>query len=181
MESLKQWLIPYIISNIVFGLTIVGAIKKLMWTRIFLAAFFLWASYFNSTSAIRAPEIYLNYGKLQPLHVYRDFINGFFSRYITPFVFTIAVGQFLIFIGLLLNNTWTKLGRIGGIIFGLAIAPLGVGAAFPSTVSMAIAFYILFTKYEHSFIWKWKQYKQSSTVTKGGPKSAATGGAYLKE
>lgn len=41
MEALKQWLIPYIISNIVFGLTIVGAYKKPMWARIFLAGFFL--------------------------------------------------------------------------------------------------------------------------------------------
>jgi len=164
MEALKEWFIPYIISNIVFGLTIIGAIKKPMWTRIFLAAFFLWASYFNSTSAIRTPEIYLTYAKLDALPVYRDFINGFFSRYITPFVFTIAVGQFMIFIGLFLNNKQTKLACIGGIIFGLAIAPLGVGSAFPATVSMAIAFYILLKKYNHDFIWKLRQYQQQMQI-----------------
>jgi hypothetical protein len=37
MEALKQWLISYIISNIVFGLTIFGALKRPMWTRIFFA------------------------------------------------------------------------------------------------------------------------------------------------
>src|SRR6266542_2009421 len=130
MEALKQWLIPYLISNIVFGLTIIGAIKKPMWTRIFLAGFFLWASYFNSTHAILSPQIYLIYATLDALPFYSDFINGFFSHYITPFVFTIAVGQFLIFFGLLLNKTWVKLSCIGGIIFGLAIVPLGVGFDF---------------------------------------------------
>jgi hypothetical protein len=166
MEALKEWLIPYIISNIVFGLTIIGAIKNPMWTRIFLAAFFLWASYFNSTSAVRTPEIYLSYAKLDALAVYSDLINGFFSHYITPFVFSIAVGQFLIFVGLLLNKTWTKLACVGGIIFGFAIAPLGVGSAFPATVSMAVAFYILLKKYEHDFVWKWNQYKRSSIAIK---------------
>lgn len=170
MEVLQQWLIPFIISNIVFGLTIVGAIKKPMWTRIFLAAFFLWASYFNSTSAIRTPEIYLDYARLDALPLYSDFINGFFSHHITLFVFAIAVGQFLIFTGLLLNNTWTKLACIGGIIFGLAIAPLGVGSAFPSTVSMAIAFYILASRYKHDFIWKWKQYIHALTIIKNRKK-----------
>jgi len=64
------------------------------------------------------------------------------------------VGQLLIALGLILNKTWTKIACIGGIIFGLAIAPLGVGSAFPATVSMAVAFFILFKKYEHDFIWK---------------------------
>ncbi len=160
MESLKEYLLPFLISNIVFGLTIWGALKRPMYTRGFLAAFFLWASYFNSTTAVLSPEIYLTYARLDALPIYIDFINGFFSHYITPFVFAIAVGQFLIFIGLILNKTWTKVACIGGIIFGLAIAPLGVGSAFPATVSMAIAFYILLKKYEHDYIWHWKQYNK---------------------
>jgi len=78
MEALKQWLIPYIISNIVFGLSIIAAIKKPMWTRIFFAGFFLWASYFNSTYSINSPEIYLTYAELNALPLYNNFINGFF-------------------------------------------------------------------------------------------------------
>jgi hypothetical protein len=166
MELLKQWLIPYIISNIVFGLTIVGAIKKPIWTRIFLAGFFLWASYFNSTSSIKSSQIYLDYAELGALPIYSKFIKGFFSHYITPFVFTIAVGQFLIFLGLLLNKVWVKLACIGGIIFGLAIAPLGVGSAFPSTVCMAIAFYILLKRYTHDYIWQWRQYQPKPKYAK---------------
>jgi hypothetical protein len=70
------------------------------------------------------------------------------------------MGQLLIGVGLMLNNAWTKLACIGGILFGLAIAPLGVGSAFPSTVSMAVGFYILARKYQHDYIWKWNQYKR---------------------
>jgi hypothetical protein len=159
MEALKQWLIPYIISNIVAVLTIIGAFKKPMWSRIFLAAFFLWAGCFNSFTAVKSPDIYLTYATLEALPAYSNFINGFFSQHITAFVLSIAIGQFSIFTGLLLNKLWVKLACIGGILFGLAIAPLGVGSAFPSTVGMAFAFYILATKYEHDFIWKLKQYQ----------------------
>jgi hypothetical protein len=159
MDTLKQYLVPYIISNIVFALSIAAALKKPIWTRIFLAGFFLWASYINLSSAIKSPEIYLAYGKLSFVPLYKNFIYGFFSRHINQFILPIAVGQFFIFLGLLLNKKCTKLACIGGIVFGMAIAPLGVGSAFPATVSMAIAFYILLRKYEHDYIWKWKQYR----------------------
>jgi hypothetical protein len=61
-------------------------------------------------------------------------------------VLLVAVGEFFIFLGLLLNNVWVKVACIGGIIFGLAITPLGVVSAFPSTLFMAIAFLILLKK-----------------------------------
>ena len=159
MEALKEWLWPYIISNIIFGLSIIAALKKPMWARMFLGGFFLWASYFNSMTSVTSPEVYLTYARLDALPAYSRLINGFFAQHITSFVFAIAVGQFIIFAGMMSNRTFTKLACIGGIIFGLAIAPLGVGSAFPSTVSMAIAFYILLRRYEHDFIWKWNQYR----------------------
>ena len=165
MEALKEWLIPYIISNIVFILSIVAAIKRPMWTRIFFAGFFLWAAYFNSTTAIQSPEIYLTYATLNALPAYNKFINGFFSEHTTEIVFSIAVGQFLIALGLMLNKIWVKLACVGGIIFGLAIAPLAVGSAFPATVCMAIAFYILLKKNDHDFIWKLKQYKRAPSIS----------------
>ena len=144
MEALKEWLIPYIISNIVFGISIYSAFKKTMIARIFLAGFFMWASYFNMGSAINQPELYLNYAWLDALPLYSRFINGFLMQHITAIVTAIAVGQFCICFGLILNKDWTKLSCAGGIIFGLAIA-----------------FYILTTKYKHDFIWKWHQYRSA--------------------
>src|SRR4051812_44486643 len=112
MDALKQWLIPYIISNIIFGLSIPAALKRPMWTRIFFAGFFLWATYFNATSAINSPAIYLTYAHLDALPVYATFIRGFFSQHITPIVLTIAAGQFLIALGLVLNKSLAKLACI---------------------------------------------------------------------
>lgn len=165
MEALKEWLMPYMISNIIAILIIVGAIKKPLWARLFLAAFFLWAAYFNATTAIQSPEIYLTYATLNALPLYSRFINGFFSQHITVIVFSIAVGQFLIALGLMLNKIWVKLACLGGIIFGLAIAPLGIGSGFPATIFMAIAFFILLKKQEHAFIWKLKQYSVPKLIS----------------
>jgi hypothetical protein len=158
MEASQQWLIPYIVSNIVFGLTIAGALKKPMWTRIFLAGFFLGASIFNGITSVKSPGFYFFYAS-GALPIYREFINGAFSHYITPFVFTIAIGQFLIFLGLILKHRWTQLACVGGILFGLAIAPMWVGSAFPAIVLMAIAFFVLLKRYKHDYILKWQQYK----------------------
>jgi len=158
MDALKQYFLPYIISNLLFLLCLIVAVKRTIWARIFLAIVFLWASYTNFTTAISNPEIYLEYGGLTPLPLYREFINGFFALHIKFLVSTVAVGEFFVFVGLILNNGWVKSACIGGIIFGLAISPLGVGSAFPATVLMAMAFWVLFRKGPHSYIWNLRQY-----------------------
>jgi hypothetical protein len=108
---------------------------------------------------MQSPRVYLEYANLSFLGIYRDFINGFFAQHIQAFVLSVACGQFLIFLGLCLNNVLTSLACLGGAIFGLAIGPLGVGSAFPATCLMAIAFLILFQFHEHRYIWEINQYK----------------------
>ena len=162
METIEQYLAPFIISNLLFGLSIAGAIKKPMWTRIFLAGVFLWAAWVNARTALQSPEVYLEYGRLTPVSIYKEFIAGAFSRHIPWFVLSVAASQFLIFIGLLLKNIWTKLACLAGALFGLSIAPLGIGSAFPATILMAVSFLILARNYEHDYIWHWKQYRLKS-------------------
>jgi hypothetical protein len=57
-----------------------------------------------------------------------------------------------------------KLACIGGMIFGFAIAPLGIGAAFPATISMAFTFLVLYKKEVNDYIWKWRQYARVSKL-----------------
>ena len=159
MEAIKHYFIPFLISNLLFGLSIAGAIKKPFWTRSFMATVFLWAAWVNTHYALQSPEIYLEYGKRTPVSIYKEFIDGTFSHHIQWFVLVIATCQFLIFVGLLLTKIWTKLACLAGALFGLAIAPLGVGSAFPATVLMAISFLILAKNYEHDYVWYWKQYR----------------------
>ena len=59
---------------------------------------------------------------------------------VQPMVLIIAVGQVFIAMSTFMKRRWFRVGCIGGISFCLAIAPLGMGAAFPSTLLMAFAF-----------------------------------------
>jgi hypothetical protein len=98
MEAMKQYLLPYIISNLLFVLCVSAAFKKQMWARIFLASLFLRAGWINRNSALKSPGIYLEYAKLTPVVLYKEFINGYFSSHIVQIILLVATFQFLIFI-----------------------------------------------------------------------------------
>ena len=52
----------------------------------------------------------------------------------------------IIAVAMLLKGTMFRLGCIGAIIFLLAISPLGVGAGFPCTLTLALAIFYLIRK-----------------------------------
>jgi len=164
MESMKTFLIPLIISNVVFAITIIAAFKKPFAARIFYVILFFWAAYTNYSTVNADPNVYLEYGNMAILPFYKDFIYGFFSQHTTIIVTVIAGCQFLIGIGLILNKNWLKLAYSGAIIFGLAIAPLGIGSGFPSTILMAISCYVLFKNPNCDYVWKTRQYAQEKRV-----------------
>lgn len=159
MKLLNGYIIPYFISNGLFLISIYLAYKKPFYFRILFILLFLGAFFINFITALNNPDIYLEFGELSFLPIYKDIISGFFKEHIRSFISTIAFLQFILAIMMALNNTNVIIACLGGIIFGLAIAPLGVGSAFPSTLFMVISLIILIKKYKHNYIWKWHQYK----------------------
>ena len=143
---LEEYLFPWIISNAV-SLVLLFVCYK--WNKIgkYLFSFiFLAASVVNTFEAISNPSTYVDaYGKLA-FFFYKDFIYGFFSHHITVIVMFIAAGQLLISIFLFMGKKFLKYGVLGGIVFLLAITPLGLGSAFPATLLMAAALAVLFVK-----------------------------------
>ena len=63
-----------------------------------------------------------------------------------PMVLSIATGQFVIAIGMFLNRKLTRVAIVGAVVFGLAIAPLGVGSAFPCSVLLVISAVLLWNR-----------------------------------
>jgi len=145
--TLQDYLIPYVVSNVLSILLIFicykwSKIGKIVWGTIFLAA-----GIFNVITSFRTPHVYVEaYGQTAVLPFYKDFIYGIFSDHTTLFVTLIASGQIVVSILLFLKKMLFKLGTIGGIVFLIAISPLGIGSAFPSTILMAISLFILFKK-----------------------------------
>lgn len=148
------WLTAYIISNLVGLIFLFAAIKKPYLARLLFVLLFGWAAVFNFWLCHERPQEYLTYAEAS-LPLYRDFILGWFSRHVTEMVSMIAIGEALIAIGMLLRSWWVKLACIGVIIFQLAIAPLGVYAAFPFSLTVALAaLFIYRNKNCKNYLWR---------------------------
>ena len=106
--------------------------------------------------AIETPWVYQDYAETA-IPLYKQFILGVFESIITPMVLIIAVCQGFIAISMLLKGKIFKAGCWGGIIFGLAIAPIGAYAAFPSTILMAIALFLLQKNPDNLYMWERKK------------------------
>ncbi|MES1213936.1 MAG: hypothetical protein ABUT20_00345 [Bacteroidota bacterium] len=121
--------------------------------RLLFFFLFAWACWMNWTTALEKPHVYLEYGTLTWSSLYRDIINGWFSRHILLSVGFIATCQGIIAISMLLQGWIFKAGITCGIIFLVAIIPFGIGSGFPATLILAIGMIILMRKADH-VIWR---------------------------
>lgn len=152
MKGLDIYLISWVISNIVGILILLAAYKKPRLARGIFFLLFGWASWINYTTAHTTPEVYLDYASMS-VDLYSEFIMGWFSHHITPVISVIAVGQGMIALGMILRGLWVKMACIGATVFLLSIAPLGVGAGFPFSITVSIAAYLVIRKGEHDYLW----------------------------
>ncbi len=143
--EIGHYLPQYLGSNVLAVVLVVPAWRKPVVARVLFLVIFLGASIVKLMFALQQPRIYLEYAA-GAIPLYRQFIEGVFAGNPRAFILPIAAGQFLIAVLMLTKRRWFRLGTIGGMIFFLAIAPLGVGSAFPATVIMAAAMVLLFQK-----------------------------------
>jgi hypothetical protein len=146
MDS-QNILIPYIVNHSVSLFLIFicwkwPKIGKVTWGIIFILA-----GIFNIYTVTSNPQAYLNYSRWA-VSPYKSFINGVFSTNTSLFIYLIASGQIVVGIFLLMKRKFFHLGLFGGILFLIAIAPLGRGSAFPSTLLMAISLILLYLSYK---------------------------------
>jgi hypothetical protein len=136
--NIQDFLLPYVISNLI-GITLLWLCwKKPVTGRLVFSIIFLAAGLFNYYTASTEPEAYTMYADGAWLTVYKNFINGYFSEHVALLVKLIASGQMLVAVLLFTKKGITHtLGIAGGIIFLIAISPLGIGSAFPATLIMA--------------------------------------------
>ena len=153
MKGLEQYLVPYIISQVASLVILIAAWKNTRIARILFSLLFLWAAAVNMYSGITNPDVYLEYGDMA-LPFYRDFINGWFNRYDQVIIPLIATGQLLIGTGMLLKGWMVQWACVGAILFLLSIAPLMTGSAFPFSITVSIAAFMVLRKDGLNYIWK---------------------------
>ena len=152
--SYSVFLILYIFSNLLALAMLWAGWKNQRMLRLLVSLVFAWASWTNWNEAVIAPQFYMDYATLAFSGLYKHFINGWFSSHITLVVGLIATCQSLIAISMLFKGWIFKIGALGAIIFLIAIAPLGFGAAFPCTLIMAASIWLLLRKKEINYLWK---------------------------
>ncbi len=135
-----------IITNVVFGAMVFLAWWKPNVARNLFALVFMGAALFNAANSIFHPESYWSFGELAIFKFYRDFIGGAFHDYTRVIILLIAMGQAIVSLALIRGGNWARVACWGGIMFGIGIAPLGIGSGFPASLLMAVAFWILSTR-----------------------------------
>lgn len=131
------------ISNVAGLIILFACWKRPRVGRWLFFALFSWACWINWNLALTTPAVYLDYSK-HALPWYASFIQGFFAEHITAFVGAIATGQGLIAIGMA-GRGWALQGAcLGAITFLLAIAPLGLYAAFPFSLIVSLAAWLIY-------------------------------------
>lgn len=146
METDLTTSLPYIVTNIV---AVFVAISAMLWptvARVLLGTIFVGAFALNLFMAIQNPTAYLGFAEFTNNAFYKSVILGPFSKHVPIYVAAIAFCQVLIGIFICYRGPLMKIAMIGGIVFLLAISPLGVGSAFPAPMIMALAIVILMKK-----------------------------------
>ncbi|MEQ9403594.1 MAG: hypothetical protein RIM99_08420 [Cyclobacteriaceae bacterium] len=146
MNIPEPYLIQWAISNVIALMLLFLCWKYPKSGRIGFGVIFLSAGVVNTITSVTGPHVYLEYSQFATLEIYRSFIEGFFSRHIQLFVASIAVGQFLISLGLFYGKMLLKPALIGGMIFSVCIIPLGFGAGMPVPVLMLLSLVVLYRK-----------------------------------
>jgi hypothetical protein len=139
----QEFLLPYLVTNIISAALVFLAFMWPRLTRVLFVLIFAGAGLFNIYTAIAEPSVYQTYKELAVLAFYRNFIDGFFREHAQLIILIIALGQ--LSVGALLSGKGRvlRMGVIGGTIFLVAIAPLGFGSAFPATLLMVGALFII--------------------------------------
>ncbi|NID10734.1 hypothetical protein [Fibrivirga algicola] len=135
--------IAYVATNAFAVVQVIGTYRWPTVTRVLFAIFFGVAAVVNIRTVLTTPWVYQSYADYS-VPVYSRFILGPFEAIIQPMVLCIAVGQALIAGTMFMKGAWFRLGCVSGILFGILIAPLGLGAAFPATLLLSVAFYRLY-------------------------------------
>ncbi len=144
------YLFLWILSNAValFLLTLAWRnVKRARWAY---AILFAWAAWLNASTAWNDPISFLKFADLTFVDSYRDFLLHDFAPHIQRYMAAVAVCQLLIALGLLVGGWPRTLAAIGGMVFFVLVAPLGIGAAFPCTLILAFGLFIILRKHRRS-------------------------------
>jgi hypothetical protein len=139
-----ELIVPVILGN-TLALVLLGvAAKAPHVARYIVGVGFITAGIFNCYTVLHMPRVYVDgYGPLA-IWSYARFIYGPFARHTATFIIAIATSQCVAGLLALVPGRLRRLGLVGMIVFLLAITGLGWGSAFPATLIMVAALWLVY-------------------------------------
>jgi hypothetical protein len=141
-----EYMLPVILTNLVALVITLLSYNFPRFMRFIWGIIFIVAGTINLITVYNEPGIYIDAYGPAAIDCYKDMIYGPFSKQPAVYVTLIAVGQIIVAGLIWSRGFWYYLGLLGGVIFLLAIAPLGVGSAFPSSVILAFGLIFMMRK-----------------------------------
>ncbi len=137
----------WLVSNVFALALIVIAWKLPKVGRAIFGLVFAAAAFFNALTVLTKPQAYVEgFGPQALFPFYENFIYGPFARHPATFVLIIAAGQLAVGILMFARGMALRLGLAGGMLFFLAITPLGVGSALPMPLLGIAALWVLWNR-----------------------------------
>ncbi|MFW6101762.1 MAG: hypothetical protein ACOC90_10285 [Bacteroidota bacterium] len=142
----EQFMLPVILANLLAVVIMLLSYNFPRFMRFIWGLIFIIAGIVNLITVVNEPGVYVDAFGPAAIDFYKEIIYGPFNKQPGVYVALIAGGQILIGSLIWFSGFWYYLGLTGGLIFFLAIAPLGAGSAFPSTVFLAIGLIFMMRK-----------------------------------
>ena len=151
-DALLLFWTVYISSNILAMTLAIGSFKFPSLTRLALFLLFGWSCWTNALNAFDSPWVYIDYADSAVLP-FKNFVLQLSEHSLKALALLVALFQLLIAVSMLLKGWSFKGGCLAGMLYCLALLPLGLYSGFPAPILMSLTFYTLFSTKHVEKLW----------------------------
>ena len=143
----------YTVCNFMALTALVVCLERPLLARLTYSLFFGVASLLNVYLAFFHPDVYLGLARYSLVPIYESFILGWFSQHTQVFILGLATLQLWVALSIWARGWFFRAGVTTGILLLALLLPLGLGAAFPAPLNMAIGLRLLLGRQSAEYLW----------------------------
>lgn len=143
----------YTACNILALIALVVCLEKPLLARLVYSLFFGMASVLQAYVAFFQPDAYLELAKYTLLPIYKSFMLGWFAQHTQVFILGVATLQLWVALSIWGKGWVFRCGVVAGILLLALLLPMGLGAAFPAPLNLAIGLRLLMSRRSSEYLW----------------------------
>lgn len=143
----------YTVCNILAMAALLVCLERPLLARLTYSLFFGVASVLNMCVAFFQPEAFLDLAQYSLVPIYKSFILGWFSQHTQGFILGVATLQLWVALSIWAKGWFFRAGVTTGIVLLALLLPLGLGAAFPAPLNLAIGLRLLLNRQSAQYLW----------------------------